>query len=265
LSSRLTAEVQRDGVHWVQEYARGVALTPPIAAGPARGNATTITFQPDAEIFTTTEFSYDVLERYFRELAFLNRGLDIALTDERTPGRLRSQRFRFPGGVRDFVIFLDEEAAAGAGVPGTSIEQDDVIGFERADPRMAGTVDVALRWYGSHEERLRSFANSWPTPEGGTHEAGFREGLAAAVNAYARKRGLLTEEDPDLSTDRIGEGLTAVVSVKLERLEFQGATRGRLGGTVVHYCVTAAVREHLGTWFEEQPERARAVIGRILS
>ncbi|MDQ0840680.1 hypothetical protein [Streptomyces sp. V1I6] len=129
---------------------------------------------------------------------------------------------------------------------------------------MEGTMEVALRWCESLAERVRSFTNSRPTPEGGTHLAGFRDGVSAAVNAYARENELLTAADPDLSADRIGEGLTAVVSVKLDRPEFPGATMGRLGNTAVRACVAQAVREHLGRWLEGHPEHAVAVVGRIV-
>ncbi|MFF3091379.1 DNA gyrase subunit B [Streptomyces nojiriensis] len=256
LSSSLTAEVRREGVRWIQEYACGVAIAPPTAAGPATGSGTTITFRPDATLFGATECSFAVLAEYFRELAFLNRGLDVSLTDERPPGGPQTARFRFLGGVRDFVVSL----RARAGTP----VRTDVIGFEREDPRMAGTMEVALRWCGSREERVRSFVNSMATPYGGTHEAGLREGAAAALDAYARARGLLTAVEPGLGADRIGEGLTAVVSVKLDRPEFVGATRGALGNSPVRACVGEAVREHLGAWLEQHPEQAEAVITRIL-
>lgn len=256
LSSRLTAEVRRDGVRWVQEYVRGVALTPPAAAGPTATSGTTVTFQPDADIFDEVDCSFTVLAERFRELAFLNRTLDISLTDERPPSGIRSVRFRFPGGARDFVAFLDEPMGAPV--------HPDVLGFEREDPRMAGTVEVALRWCASREERVRSFANGLPTPDGGTHAVGFREGLAAAVNAYARERRLLKAADADLHADRIGEGLTAVVSVKQDRPEFLGARHASLGAATVGTCVEQAVREHLGTWLREHPEQAAAVIGRIV-
>ncbi|MFA7764109.1 DNA gyrase subunit B [Streptomyces sp. NRRL S-448] len=256
LSSRLTAEVRREGVCWVQEYACGVAVAPPTAAGPASGRGTTITFRPDTTLFGTTECSFAVLAEHFRELAFLNRGLDISLTDERPPGGLQTARFRFQGGVRDFVVSLGVRA-------GTHMHTD-VIGFEREDPRMAGTMEVALRWGSSREERVRSFANSMATPCGGTHEAGLRDGVAAALDAYARTCGLLTAAEPALGADRIGEDLTAVVSVKLDRLEFVGATRGQLDNAPVRACVAEAVRAHLGAWLEENPEQAEAVITRIL-
>ncbi|MEV7446899.1 hypothetical protein AB0O22_38120 [Streptomyces sp. NPDC091204] len=125
-------------------------------------------------------------------------------------------------------------------------------------------MEVALHWYGSGEERIEGFANSRRTPDGGTHVEGFRDGVAAAVNAYARQRRLLTPADPDLGADWIGEGLTAVVSVKLDRPEFQGATNGRLGGAVVRVRVGQAVRDRLGAWLEQDPDRASALIGRIV-
>ncbi|MGP4046310.1 ATP-binding protein [Streptomyces sp. 2A115] len=256
LSSRLTAEVRCEGVRRVQEYARGVAVAPSAAVGPATGSGTTITFWPDTEIFETTACSFAVLAERFRQLAFLNRGLGISLTDERPAGEARAVLYRFPDGVRDFVAALDAETGAAL--------HPDVIGFEREDPRMAGTMEVALLWSGSPEERMRSFANSRATPQGGMHVDGFRDGVAAAVTAYARERGMLAAADPDPGADRIGEGLTAVVSVKLDRPEFLGATIGLLGNTDVRICVGEAVREHLGNWFEEQPERAVEVVDRIV-
>lgn len=256
LSSRLTAEVRREGVRWVQEFARAVAVTPPTDTGPTAGTGTTITFWPDSDIFGTAECSFDELAERFRELAFLNRGLHISLTDLRRPAEPRSARFRSPGGARDFVAFLDVQAGAPAG--------PEVIGFVREDERMAGAMEVAFQWRGSGAERVRSFANSLPTPGGGTHEEGFRDGVAAAVNAYARQQKLLTETDPGLDTDRISEGLTAIVSVKLDHPELVGATRGVLGNVAVRGCVGQAVQEHLGRWLEEHPEQAAAVVGRIV-
>ncbi|MFE2911746.1 DNA gyrase subunit B [Kitasatospora indigofera] len=256
LSRRLTVEVRRQGVRRVQEFARGVAVTARTEAGPADGSGTSITLWPDAEIFEEVHFSFDGLADRFRELAFLKRGLDISLADRRREDEPRSVRLRFPGGARDFVVHLDEQAGAAV--------QGDVLGFEREDPRMAGTLEVALRWRGSGEERLRSFANSRPTPGGGTHESGFRDGLAAAVNAYAREQRLLTEADPGLDAERIGEGLTAVVSVKLDDPWFEGPIRDRLGNDPVRACVEEAVREHLGKWLAEHPEQAAAVVGRIV-
>lgn len=255
LSSRLTAEVQRDGARWVQEYVRGVAVTPPTAVGQASGSGTTITFWPDSDIFETVECSFAVLADRFRQLALLNRGLGITLTDARLPGE--PQSVRFLGEARDFITF--PHASAGM------LVHPDVIAFEWEDPRMEGTAEVALRWHASHEERVRSFANSRPTPGGGTHLLGFRDGVTAAVNAYARERRVLPAADLDFSADRIGEGLTAVVSVKLDHPSFEGATCGVLGNPAVRACVDVAVREHLGSWLEGHPEQAAAVVDRIVA
>ena len=259
LSRRLTAEVRREGVRWVQDYERGVAVAP---AGTASGSGTVIAFRPDADIFDTVDCSFDALAERFRELAFLNRGLVISLTDQRPQGGSRSVRLQFPGGARDFLAFLVARAGKAEGKAEAPVHPD-VIGFEREDPRMAGTVEVALRWYYSPGERVRSFANSSPTPCGGTHETGFRDGVAAALSAFARERQLLEAADADVGADRIGGGLTAIVSVKLDCPEFEGATRGVLGGGAVRACVAEAVRAHLGTWLEEHPERAMAVVSRI--
>ncbi|MFJ6381102.1 ATP-binding protein [Kitasatospora sp. NPDC092039] len=261
LSSRMTAEVRRAGVCRVQEYASGAALGPLTATGPAAGSGTVIAFWPDPDIFAGARLPFDELADRFRVLALLNRDLDVSLTDERHPGGGRAARFRFPGGVRDLLDLLDAPHEAPA--------VTDVIGFEGEDPRMAGTVEVALRWRGSGEERVRGYANSRPTPRGGSHELGLRDGLAAAIDAYARRRPL-PATDPDTGpggdpgAGLVGAGLTAVVSVKLDEPEFLGATRDVLGNAAVRDCVAEAVREHVGAWLEAHPRQAAAVVGQIL-
>ena len=256
LSSRLTAEVRREGVLKVQEFARGVAVAPPAEAGPVDDSGTVITFWPDADIFETTEVSFDTLVERFRELAFLSRSLDISLSDQRHPAQSRSVQCRFPGGARDFVAFIDQ--------PARTPVDPEVISFEQGDERMAGTMEVAFRWRATQEERVRTFANSHPTLAGSTHDLGFRDGVTAAVNAYAWKQRRLKASDPDLRADRIAEGLTAIVSVKLDHPEFEGATRGALGNTAVRACVEEATREHLGRWLREHPKLAEVVLDRIL-
>ncbi|MBB4950197.1 DNA gyrase subunit B [Kitasatospora gansuensis] len=256
LSRRMTAEVHRGGVRWVQEYERGVAVTPLVNAGAATGSGTALTFWPDADIFETVEPSFEKLAERFRELALLNRELEISVTDQRSLGKARAERFQYPGGVRDFVAHLDAEEAPGA--------PQHVITIEQEDPRMAGAMEVAFRWRDSGEERVRSYANSWLT-HGGSHELGFCDGVVAAVTAYARGRQLLTATDPDLGTERIGEGLTAVVSVKLDDPAFEGSTRDVLGNSAARTCVGEAVREHFGRWLAEHPEQAAVVVGRIIA
>ncbi|MEU2763946.1 DNA gyrase subunit B [Streptomyces sp. NPDC007027] len=254
MSSRLTAEVRRGGARWVQEYARGVALAPPAAAGPATDTGTTIAFWPDPDIFDTVDCSFAVLAKRVREVALLNRGLSFSLTDQRPAGGARSVGFRYPDGAGDFVALLDAE---------TEVVLPEVIAFAWEDERMAGVAEAALSWRRAREERVRSFANSAPTPEGGTHEDGFRTGVAAALTEHALRRGFLKAGDPELAADQVGQGLTAVVSVRLDRPEYHGSTRGRLGGDPVRDGVEQGVREHLGRWLDRHPERAAAIIGRI--
>ncbi|GAA4847275.1 ATP-binding protein [Kitasatospora terrestris] len=231
LSIRLTAEVRRGGFHWVQEYERGVALAPPVRTGPTDRTGTTIAFRPDPEIFETLDFSFTTLADRFRELAFLNRELDITLTDGRDPAGPASRRFHFPGGLADHLA------------------HPDVLAFERECPEMQGTVEVALRWSDSTDEQVTSYANSRPTPDGGTHELGLRDGLAAAV--------------PGHSPDRSCPGLTAIVSVKLDEPVFEGSCRDRLGNEPVRACVARAVEEHLTAWLDADPGRAATVLARI--
>jgi DNA gyrase subunit B len=258
LSSSLTAEVRRDGVRWVQEYAYGVPVTAPVQAGPATGNGTTIGFLPDTGVFEAAAvYSFPAMAQRLMELAFLNRGLAVSLTDERVPGEPAVARFRFPDGVRDFVAFID----AGLPLPGSLIPED-VVGFEHEDARMGGTLELALRWRGTSGERIHGYANSRLTPEGGTHVEGFREGLAAAIDACARRRGVLSAADPAWGADLVAQGLTAVVSVKLDRPEFLGATRGGLGDATVRTCVAEAVRDRFGAWLAEHPEQAAEIIAR---
>lgn len=253
LSRRMTAEVRHEEVRWVQEYARGQAVTPLTEAGAAAGTGTVIAFWPDADIFGTAQFAFESLAERFRELAFLNRGLEVSLADRRRSDAPRSLRFGFPGGARDLVDFLD-----GGRPPGAATT--DIISFEHEDPRMAGVMEVAFHWSDSPEERIRTFANSRSTI-GGAHELGFREGVATAVTAFARERRLLAATEPDLDTERTIAGLTAVVSVKLDRPEFEGATHGVLGNPEVRTCLRQAVRDHLGRWLREHPEQATAVMG----
>ncbi|MFF4903358.1 DNA gyrase subunit B [Streptomyces sp. NPDC001260] len=246
LSSRLTADVRYGGRRHVREYVRGVPVGASEEAAPASHDGTTIAFWPDTGIFETTACSFAVLAERFRQVAFLNRGLAVSLTDERPAGGPRAVRFRCPDGVRDFVAALEAEAGAKLG--------PDVVGFEREDPRMAGTMEVAFVWGGLSGTRVRGFVNGMCTPQGGTHVDGFREGVTAAITSYA----------PGLAPSRVDELMTAVVSAKLDRTEFLGATRELLGNTEARVCVAEAVREHVGAWFEESPERVADLVRRIV-
>lgn len=263
LSSRLTVDIRGEGTRWAKEYARGVEAEQRSTVGPltgdlgsATGSGTTISFWPDTEMFETTWCSFPVLAERFRQLAFLNRGLAISLTDERPADGVRRVLYQFPDGVRDFVAALDAEAGASL--------HSDVFGFEGEDARMAGTMEVALLWGHARGARIRGFANSLATREGSTHLDGFRDGVVAAVTEFARERGLPTASVLDARADLIVESLTAVVSVKLDQPEYLGATCTLLGNAEVRICVAEAVREHLGNWFAEHPERAAEIVNRIV-
>ncbi|MCB5166470.1 DNA gyrase subunit B [Streptomyces bambusae] len=227
LSSRLTAEVRRGGTGWVRTFERGVAVgeRAPVTGTDGGGDATVIDFRPDGDIFETVVCSYDALAERFRELAFLYGGLDLTLTDARRPDAPRSNRFHFPAGAADFVAFLAGTATAPA-----------PFHFVHDDPRMNGSVEVALKWrHAPGGDHIRTFVNGWATTDGGAHLTGFHEGLRTAVAALADEH-------------RFTPAVTAVVSVKLDHPDLTGATRRTLSGPAVHTCVADAVAEHLRSW-----------------
>ncbi|MFF1495132.1 ATP-binding protein [Streptomyces sp. NPDC058304] len=250
LSSRLEVEVRRDGFRWTQEYERAVPLAPPARHEETTETGTTITFWPDADIFETTEFSFAILSLRFRELASLNKGLALSLTDERDT--THTVRHSYEQGAQDFVSHLNSRN-------GEPIHPT-VIAFVAEDEDITISVEIALQWDTSDSESIHSFANSIRTDEGGTHEVGFWTALPEAFNAYARQEQLLPEADDDLTRDAIGRGLTAVISVKLDDPCFEGATRTRLGSTATRTYVQKAVHEHLTAWLNRNPTEAAAII-----
>ena len=235
LSSRLTAEMRCEGGRRVQEYARGVAVAPPAAVGSATGSGTTIAFWPDTEIFETTRCSFAVLAERFRQVAFLNRGLGISLTDERPAGEAAGGA---ASGSRTECGTSWPPSTRRRGRP--SLRTSSASSGE--DPRMAGTMEVALLWSGSGQERILGFANSRATREGGTHLDGFRDGVAAAVIAYARERGVADSGTPTPATtgsagphgSRIGETRPSRIPRRHARVAGQhrgaGLRRGRPSG-----------------------------------
>jgi DNA gyrase subunit B len=247
----MVAEVRSEGRREVREYACG---TPAVAdvdvEKAASGSGTTLTFWPDPDIFETTDCSFEALAERFRELAFVYPVLDFALIDERAESR--SLRFHFPRGVREMVAHLD-------GVDGS-----DVAGFEQDEPLMAGMMEIAWRWSGSGAGQVRGFANAKLTPQGGTHVLGLGDGIAGALTAYARERGLLAATDPDVGADAIGAGLSAVVSVKLEHPQLEDCTHGTLGSVEVRGCVRKAVEEHFGAWLADHPQQAAEMLARTV-
>ncbi|MET8828095.1 DNA gyrase subunit B [Streptomyces sp. NPDC004610] len=243
LSARLTAEVRRDGVRRVQEYAYGEPLAPPATVGPADGTGTRITFRPDPGLFETLDFSFTGLEQRFRELAFLYPAMDITLTDRRPPGPERSVRLRYPDGLGD--LFAHTVAQRELPVP------TDAVRFAAEDARMGGTMEVILGWSGTGPDHVLGFANGRSTLDGGTAIEGLRDGVRAALDARARERG---------GRQPLGLGLMAVVSVKLDSPVYEGPIRGRLAGDGVREAVGERVREAVGAWLDGDAERARGVV-----
>ncbi len=249
LSSRLHLEISRDGSVWSQDYERGKPQNPLTAGAKASETGTTLTFQPDPEIFEEVEFDFQTLADRLRETAFLTRGLKIELVDER--GQTNSITFQYDGGIEDFVRHLNENKDE---------VHRKVIFFE--GEKEEGQVEVAMQWNSSYQESIFSFANNINTHEGGSHLSGFRAALTRTLNAYARNKGLLKEKDDNLAGEDVREGLTAVISVKLHDPQFEGQTKTKLGNPPIRGLVEETVNRKLGEYFEENPADARRVIGK---
>ncbi|MXV94879.1 MAG: DNA topoisomerase (ATP-hydrolyzing) subunit B [Gemmatimonadetes bacterium] len=251
LSEWFEVEVRRGGKRYHQRYERGIRTTDLSVLGPARGSGTLVTFKPDAEIFSEMAFSFDKLSNRLRELAFLNKGLEIVLRDERTDEE-RSETYRYNGGLAEFVAYL-----RGTRQP---IHQN-VIHFEASKPE--AEIELAMQYDESFSENIHTFVNNIDTHEGGTHLTGFRAALTRTINDYAR-RNKIFKKDENLSGDDVREGLTCVLSVKVMEPQFEGQTKTKLGNSEVRGAVEAAVNEHLSAFLEENPKSARAVIEKSL-
>jgi DNA gyrase subunit B len=252
LSEKLTVVVRRDGFTWSQNYERGTPVTQLERGEPTNETGTTVTFLPDAEIFETLDFEFDTLEQRLRETAFLTRGLNIAITDERSEGK--KSEFHYEGGIEDFVSYLNENKDP---------IQKKVIFFEGEEDE--GAVEVAMQWNGSYQESIFSFANNINTHEGGSHLSGFRSALTRTLNRYAREKGLLKEKDDNLSGEDVREGLTAVISAKLTDPQFEGQTKTKLGNPGMQGFVESVVNQYLGQFLEENPSEANQVIRKAVS
>src|SRR5579883_308721 len=251
LSKQMVTRVKRDGVLYEIKFERGETVRKLKKLGPAQGTGTTQWFLPDPEIFETTKFSTEILQRRLRELAFLNQGLRIELRDERVePPKVRV--YHYEGGIVSFVEYLDENKDAICPVIATHGERDGVV------------VEVAMQYVDAYNELVLSFANNINTSEGGMHLTGFRTAVTNAVNSYARKRGMLKENENSLSTDDCVEGLTAIVSVKLQEPQFEGQTKTKLGNARVRPIVYGLVGERLEFFFEENPRYARAIVDKCM-
>ncbi len=252
LSERMITRVKRDGKLHEIRFERG--LTSQKLKVVERGIVGTGTYQwflPDATVFDTLDFHWDILQKRLRELAFLNRGLAITLRDER-PDEPKVKTYVYDGGIISFVEHLNDKKDPLHPIISTNGERENV------------SVECALQWADTYTETIFAYANNINTVEGGMHLIGFRTAVAAAVNAYARKRSILKESDANLSTDDVLEGLTAVVSVKLEEPQFEGQTKTKLGNSKVRGIVYGLVSERLEFFFEENPKNARAIVDKAM-
>jgi DNA gyrase subunit B len=251
LSSRLDVEIHRDGGKFVQHFAKGGKPQDKLTrAGSSKKHGTTITFWPDETIFEETEFRAQTLIERLREMAFLNKGLEIRFRDERVEPVL-AQDFKFNGGISDFVKHLNssKEPLFKRVIAYTDTGDD----YE---------VDVAMQWNTGFYEGIHSFANNIATTEGGMHEEGFKKALTNVVNRYAKSKNFVKEKDPNLLGEDIREGLTAIVSVKLRNPQFEGQTKAKLGNTEMRSLVEKATNEKLADWLEEHPSEARQAVGK---
>ena len=263
LSGTLDVEVRRDGFTWTQTYKHGVPQAPLHQGAPTQETGTTVTFWADADIFETTVFDFTTLARRIQEMAFLNKGLIIELTDEREHATApvddtvdaevleeqpRSVKYCYQDGIADFVRHIN--GSKGIANP-TVIE----LGGE-GENMMA---DIAMQWNTTYSESVYTFANTINTTEGGTHEEGFRTALTTLVNKFAREWNVLKEKDANLSGEDIREGLTAILSVKLTEPQFEGQTKTKLGNTEMKAFVQKVVNEQLGGWFEKNPAEGKEI------
>lgn len=262
LSSRLTAEVRRDGIIYRQEYVNGDPVTGVEQVGTYgddTGSGTTITFLANDQIFDTLDYNYDTLRGRMRELAFLNKGVAITVTDERTDP-VQSKKYCYEGGIISFVEHLNKSK---------DVLHEDVMYFEgsKDDParQQVASVGVAMQYNTDYNESVFTFANNINTAEGGTHLQGFRSALARSINDYARKYKLLKDNEANLSGDDVREGLTAIVSVKLVEPQFEGQTKTKLGNSYMKSLVDNVVGNGLGFYLEEHPQTARLIIDKCIT
>nr|WP_198681627.1 DNA topoisomerase (ATP-hydrolyzing) subunit B [Kribbella rubisoli] len=256
LSTKLQVDVKLKGKLYTQTFTNGVPDADLAEIGTSTSNGTTITFWASEDVFETTTYSYETLATRFREYAFLNKGLELVIRDERPDhfdedGKPLEQSFRYDDGLVDYVKYL------------TGIRETvhrDVISFEAATAENTMSLEVALQWSGSFQESVHTFANAINTHEGGTHEEGFRAALTSLVNSFGEDQGMIKKKEDRLTGDDIREGLTAIISVKLAEPQFEGQTKTKLGNTEVKGFVQRVVNDKLGAWFEQNPAEGREII-----
>jgi DNA gyrase subunit B len=258
LSEKLDLEIWRDGYTWQQEYSKGIPKKPLERAGKAgRKTGTKITFLPDPTIMEATKFNFDTLAQRLRELAFLNKGLKITLTDEREEPE-KVTEFLYKGGIAEFIKYLNR---------GKAVLHDSPIYFEGEKPGPSGNgnvgIEIALQYNDGYAETLFSFANNINTVDGGTHLQGFRTALTRTINAFGKTAGLIKDEKENLTGDDVREGLTAVVSVKVPQPQFEGQTKGRLNSDIAG-VVQQLVNDKLGEFFEKNSTVMRRIVSKAI-
>ncbi|MDM0749355.1 DNA topoisomerase (ATP-hydrolyzing) subunit B [Clostridium perfringens] len=252
LSELCEVIVTRDGYVWKQSYKRGAVLTGLEKIGEAEGSGTKVHFKPDHEIFEETEYDFEILSQRLRELAFLNKGINITLIDERED-EVKEEVYHYEGGIKSFVSYLNRNK---------EVLHDEPIYVEGLKDGIA--VEVSLQYHDGFNENIFTFANNIDTVEGGTHLAGFKTALTRVMNDYGRRFGHLKESDKNLSGDDIREGLTAVVSVKISDPQFEGQTKTKLGNSEVRSAVDSISGEGISTFLEENPEVGKIIIEKAL-
>ncbi|MGV8979233.1 MAG: DNA topoisomerase (ATP-hydrolyzing) subunit B [Cellulomonas sp.] len=277
LSSQLDVEVRRQSSVWRQTYRDGVPQAPLARGEAADHTGTTVTFWASDVVFETTTYDFETLRSRFQQMAFLNKGLQISLTDERpehigtedeiarpdgverdadapaAPASLRNVTYRYEGGLIDYVRHLNSAKKV-------EVIHPEIIDFESEDKDRRISVEIALQWTNAYSESVHTYANTIATTEGGTHEEGFRAAMTSLMNRYAREKTIIKEKDENLTGDDIREGLTAVLSIKLGEPQFEGQTKTKLGNTEAKTFVQKVVNEQLGAWLDAHPAEARDVI-----
>jgi DNA gyrase subunit B len=259
LSKELDAEVCRQGHVWRQSYKHGIPQAPLAEGEASEEHGTIITFWPSPDTFETVEFDFETLRARFQQMAFLNKGLSITLTDERELDGEEpvTVTYLYENGLVDYVEYLNSAKKL-------EVVHPEIISFELEDTEAKISVEVAMQWTNSYQESVHTYANTINTHEGGTHEEGFRAALTTLVNKYAREKGIIKEKDENLTGDDVREGLTAVISVKLAEPQFEGQTKTKLGNTIAKSFVQRITGDQLGDWFDRNPTQARDVIRKAI-
>ncbi|MBF8984416.1 DNA topoisomerase (ATP-hydrolyzing) subunit B [Lutibacter sp. B2] len=252
LSTWMEVEVKRDGKIYHQRYERGKTMTELKVIGTSEHTGSTTRFLPDPQIFEEVNFKFDTLEHRLREMAFLNKGISITLTDEREE-EVRTVMFHYEGGIKEFVKHLNKNK---------DIIQKSIIYFE--GEKDTSSVEIAMQYTDQYTENILSFANNINTQEGGTHLVGFKSAMTRVVNDYARKNNILKEKDTNLTGEDIREGLTCVISVKLVEPQFEGQTKTKLGNSEVRGVVESITNEAFQDYLNENPQEAKIIIEKCL-